>query len=355
MEPITHFLTGACLSRAGLNRTTALATTTLVLASEAPDIDIVWLAKGPVFYFGHHRGITHTFVGAPFVAALTLLCIYALWRSVQHFAKPGPVGCAGCPPGSTAPPRRPRWGILYLLAVFSCLIHILLDYTNNYGVRPFMPFSYRWFSWDIVSIFEPLMWAALLAGLILPGLFRLVNEEIGARSRGPRGRVGAIAALVFIVALWGYRDYQHRRALAVMDSLVFQGQEAKRVAAYPYATNPYRWHCVAETQDLFEMMVVNSRVADFAPDARPRIRYKPEETPVTLAAKKTYLGRVYLDWAQYPVTEEEQRPDGTYEVRFYDLRYDYPERRGVLRASVILDKDLHEIGERFGSRVQKVK
>ncbi len=37
-----------------------------------------------------------------------------------------------------------------------------------------------------------------------------------------------------------------------------------------------------------------------------RIRRKPEETPVTLAAKRSYLGRVYLDWARYPVVETEQ-------------------------------------------------
>ena len=35
------------------------------------------------------------------------------------------------------------------------------------------------------------------------------------------------------------------------------------------------------------------------------IRYKPEETPVTLAAKNSYVGRVFLDWAKYPITETE--------------------------------------------------
>jgi len=355
LEPITHFLTGACLSRAGLNRKTALATTTLVLGAEASDIDIVWLAKGPVFYFGHHRGITHTFAGAPFVAALTLGFVYVLWRLLRRFAKPDPMGCAGCPPGKQPQRLQPRWGVLYLYALLSALVHILLDFTNSYGVRPFMPFSYKWYSWDIVSIFEPLMWVALLAGLILPGLFRLVNEEIGARSRGPKGRGGAIFALVAIVVLWGVRDYEHRRAVAVMESVVYQGEEPKRVSAYPYAFNPFIWHGVAETNDFLEMFVVDSLKPDIDPQGRARIRYKPEETPASLAAKNTYLGRVYLDWAQYPMTEAEQLHDGSHEIRFYDLRYDYPERGRALRSAVILDKDLHEIEERFGSRVQKVK
>jgi len=41
MDPVTHMMTGACLSRAGLNRKTGLATLTLTLALEAPDIDLL--------------------------------------------------------------------------------------------------------------------------------------------------------------------------------------------------------------------------------------------------------------------------------------------------------------------------
>ena len=84
-----------------------------------------------------------------------------------------------------------------------------------------------------------------------------------------------------------------------------------------------------------------------------RIRYKPEETPITLAAKKSYLGRVYLDWAKYPITETEEieSPPG-YIVRFTDLRYDDPGRRGrsPLSAAVQLDRDLKVVHERFGFR-----
>ena len=69
MEPITHFLTGACIGRAGLNRKTAYATLVAVLAAEAADLDIFWSFAGPVEELKHHRGITHTFLAAPLVAA----------------------------------------------------------------------------------------------------------------------------------------------------------------------------------------------------------------------------------------------------------------------------------------------
>ena len=73
---------------------------------------------------------------------------------------------------------------------------------------------------------------------------------------------------------------------------------------------------------------------------------------MTLAAKKSYLGQVYLDWAHYPMTETEQfeAPQAGYTVRFRDLRYDYPGRTGrsPLSAVVELDPALNVVSETFG-------
>src|ERR1035437_2050955 len=82
MEPVTHFLTGACIGRAGLNRKTAYATLAEVLAAEAADIDILWSLRGPVEELKHHRGITHTFLFAPVVAwaAVGLVWLIDRWR-----------------------------------------------------------------------------------------------------------------------------------------------------------------------------------------------------------------------------------------------------------------------------------
>jgi hypothetical protein len=68
---------------------------------------------------------------------------------------------------------------------------------------------------------------------------------------------------------------------------------------------------------------------------------------------------VYLDWAQYPITETEtlQPPEEGYLVRFQDLRFlQLPSplsRRGgtrrALAAGVKLDKNLRPVGDIFGS------
>ena len=345
MEPITHFLFGAAMGRAGLNRKTALATATLTLAAEAPDLDVFSRFGGSAFGLNHHRGFTHSFVGVPLVAALVVAFVYLLWRLRGRKTR--------------IPNLPPRWGLLFAYACLAGLSHILLDFTNNYGVRPFWPFSERWISWDIVFIVEPVLLVVLTLGLILPSLFSLINEEIGARSRNamPKGRLAATLALLAVFAYWGLRDYEHRRAVASLQSRNYHGADAIRASAYPYWVNPFRWHGVVETPAFFAIMNVDALAPEVDPEAQMQIRYKPEETPVTLAAKQTYLGRVYLSWAQYPVTETEQlqidsveSSHAAYAVRFRDLRYDDPGRsaRATLGAMVLLTRDLKVVDERFG-------
>jgi inner membrane protein len=285
------------------------------------------------------------------MAAVVVGFIYLVWRLRGR---------------KTRNPNLPaRWGLLFGYACLAGLSHLLLDFTNNYGVRPFWPFSERWYSWDLVFIVEPVLLVVLTLGLILPALFSLINEEIGARSKRPHtqpsGRLAATIALLAVFVCWGLRDYEHRRAVAALQSRNYQGADAIRVSAYPYWVNPFRWYGVVETPTFFAAMDVDSLSPEVDPEAQMQIHYKPEETPITLAAKKTYLGRVYLSWAQYPVTETEQLEKdlandpvesarAAYVVRFRDLRYDYPGRdaRAMLGATVFLTRDLQVVEERFG-------
>ena len=342
MEPITHFLTGACLGRAGLNRKTALATATLTLAAEAPDLDVFGQIRGPAFGFAHHRGFTHSFLGVPLVAAVVVGFVYLVWRLRGR--------------KTNIPGLPPRWGLLFLYACLAGLSHILLDFTNNYGVRPFWPFSERWYSWDIVFIVEPVMLLLLIGGLALPSLFALVNEEIGVRDRGLKGRAAAIVALLGVLCVWTLRDFEHRRAVAALRARTYNDLNPLRASAFPSWFNPFRWSGVVETSNFFAVMWVDSASPEVDPENRMEIRYKPEETAVTLAAKKSYLGRVYLDWAQYPITETEElsSPEPGYAVRFYDLRYHYPGRpTQPLSAGVILNRDLKVEADFFGHRVRR--
>jgi inner membrane protein len=335
-------LTGACLGRSGFNRKTALATVTMVFAAEAADVDVVWSFKGSIAALQHHRGITHSFAGVPFMAAAVLglvwLCHY--FRNRKSIAK-------------VKPPSSPpvRWGFLYFCALLAALSHLLLDYTTAYGIRLFEPFNYRWYSWDIVYIVEPLMLLALIAGLAIPGLLGLISQEVGARSKAPRGRAGAIAALICVVIIWGMRDYQHRRALTALNSFMYQQEQPLRVGAYPYMINPFRWHGVVEARDFFETVPVNSQGPDVDNEAGIQF-YKQPQAAAILAAERSYFGGVYLDWAVFPYVRQEENPEDHpgYLVEFQDLRYTYPgTRRTPLGGYVLLDPELRVADEGMNS------
>ena len=327
------------MGRAGLNRKTALATLTLTLAAEAPDLDVLGAVRGPAFAFAHHRGFTHSFLGVPIDAAVVVGFVYLLWRLRGRKTKD--------------PNLPPRWAWLFFYACLGGLSHILLDFTNNYGVRPFWPFSEKWYSWDIVFIVEPVMLGLLILGLAVPPLFGLIDREIGARHRGPRGKVAATLALIGVVLMWGVRDFEHRRAINALEALTYNGAEPLRVSAYPRYTDPFHWDGVVETQNFFALAPVDSLTPAVDPEDRMEIRYKPEETPVTRAAKNSYVGRAFLAWAQYPITETEalQPPQQGSIVMFQDLRYAgmarslRAPRRGGLNRAVEIDPDLHVVGD----------
>ena len=318
MEPVTHFLTGACLARTGFNRRTAYATLAMTLAAEAPDLDVLWALRGPVPAFQHHRGITHTFIGAP-VVALAVTLVICVWHR-----------CRGSKPALPA-----RWGWVWFLSWLAALSHIFLDWTNNYGVRPFFPFNPRWYELDIAFILEPVVFAALLLGLVIPGVLGLADREMGASKPLYRGRGWAIAAMVLIGIDLGVRAVEHHRALGMVGRARFGNLATSRAAAEPYPVNPFHWFAVVETAGYYQTGSVNTHSETVDTNDQDDVVFKPPVTLPVTAAKQSWLGRTYLDWARFPVVadrgparlvaSDELSPEpGDSAVEFKDLRFAYP-------------------------------
>ncbi|MGV3593377.1 MAG: metal-dependent hydrolase [Gammaproteobacteria bacterium] len=156
MDNLTHTLIGALAgetaarfmptARSLLPETARrnLYLTLMIAGSNVPDLDFVYtgITGGKLGYLLHHRGHTHTVIGA----LLLGLVMYALsiawlrWRRIPH-----------------AP--RDRWWLAFI-ALLAPLLHIAMDAQNEYGVHPFWPFDNSWFYGDAIFIIEPLFWTA---------------------------------------------------------------------------------------------------------------------------------------------------------------------------------------------------
>ena len=365
MEPVTHFLTGACIGRAGLNRRTAYATLAATLAAEAPDLDILWTFRGQVAGLAHHRGITHTLIAAPAVALVITGFVWFIDWSLNRIFQSR---------HRNIKERQPvRWLWVFLSAFIADLSHLLLDWTNNYGLRPFFPFNPRWYAGSFVFIAEPVMWALLLAALVIPGLLGLTDREIGARRVRFRGRGWAIFALAGIVVLWCWRWTEHARGVALIENTQVASAPVKRIALEPYPVNPFRWHAILETDTYFQTAEIDTRTGLIDSDAGTDVIYKPPVTPAVEAAKATTLGQVYLDWGSWAVVTDAGRqrvpgldppqlPPGREwtTVDFSDLRFAYSFRgpgqatgRSALGASVYIVDNRDDAGEVMNGREQK--
>ncbi len=334
MENLTHTLVGVALSQAGLKRLTPYATLSLIIGANLPDIDVVARMESTATYLKYHRGITHSFVG---VTVLGLALAVAVWGAVHLAAKI-----------RRRPPPNLKILPLFLVCWVGTAGHLLLDFTNSYGVRPFLPFSGRWIAWDVMYVFDPILLLALFGGLILPALFRLISEEVGAKKS--ERRWGAVAVLVFLIAWWGLRVVTHRRALEMLEDQSSYGPETViSRGVFPSPANPFFWNGIVETRAAFYSVPLN--LLDSGSTGTLRVfRKRPPQgklIPVFAAAEKTQTFQIFSDFARYPWSVGFNDPEGfTVEVR--DLRF-LPatrDRQGFI-ITIELDRNLAVVREEF--------
>src|ERR1022692_3642428 len=138
MDPLTHTATGLFLSRIGLKRWTPLATPILLLAANAPDIDIITAGGGSLSYLHYHRHLTHSLVAMPVMALLPVVLVRLVARKPVH------------------------WAGAFFAALIAVASHLLLDLTNAYGIRLLLPFSAEWLRLDLNNIYDLWIWGVFL-------------------------------------------------------------------------------------------------------------------------------------------------------------------------------------------------
>ncbi len=313
MDNLSHTLTGLILSRAGLNRWTPHATAIMLLAANAPDVDVVSAAGGSLAYLDYHRAHTHALFFAPLMAIAAILPVMLV-------------------------ARKTKWSIHWRGAFAAALVgvgsHLLLDWTNVYGVRLFLPFSAEWVRLDITHIIDVWIWAILLLGVLAPLLSKLVSSEIGAKSGS--GRAAAISVLL---ALGGYeygRYLLHVRAVATVDSRMYYGAAPLRSFAFPGAVGLFSWTGLVQGSGYYVVVPVNL-LREFDPTAG-RLYYQAEPGPALTAAKQTEVFRRFLTFTQVPLwrASPAPAPEGATRVSVTDLRFGSPQEERFAATAVVL-------------------
>jgi inner membrane protein len=354
VDNLTHSLVGAALARSGLDRTTPLATATLVLAANAPDVDVLAFTQGEWFALASRRGITHgvpAMILLPFAVGATM----AGWdRVVRRFGSPD------------APPARFR--ALLLLSFIGVLTHPTLDWMNTYGMRWWLPFDGSWSYGDALFIIDPWIWltlggAAVLGSVrtwsgaagwavlgalattpvmiaaVVPATAKMVwlaaiATIVLARWRwrpAAAGRIAAARALtgaaaIYIAIMIGLSRYAEAEVRDAIGAADIQG--VQDVMIQPLAANPLAAEVVIQTFDRYyrgsHRWTRSPRVSLVESPALPRLGGDEPDEAVQLARAHPDV-RHYLTWSRFPHWFVEE---GGAVVRVGDARY--VERTGGL-------------------------
>lgn len=367
MDNLTHSLIGLAAAKAGLERLSPGTTALCVVAANIPDADIVSLVGGRWVYLEHHRGITHSIVGTLALGLLLPFVFFLIDKLIARIRKRAPVV---------------KLKGMLIASVLVSATHPFMDWSNNYGVRPLLPWSSRWFYGDFVFIIDPFLWLTLggavflvtskarkqvvgwLVIAIIPSYLVLFGsgnwtmgntivvraiwfvglvtfvvlfmQEAGKRW-GPRIPLTALVVVsIYLTGLFGVHLLALRQA-RIEGALIAanQNETVLDIAAMPTAANPLEWLCVLETDRAayrFNVSVLG--------DAKSHkvIRHETVEAstaPAVKTATKDYRAQVFLGFARFPVVRVAGEDCLTQTlVQFADLRYTEP---GTTRGTFSLE------------------
>ena len=317
MDPLTHALASYTLKRAAFPRLPRHATIAMLIAGSIADIDLLSVYFGPSAFLTFYRTYFHSLLAALLLILLVTLPFLLRKRgSTEQQVSPLPVLFA---------------------ALAAAVFHLLMDVCQSAGVELLWPFSARRFALDWIAHTDLWILAILLAGILLPALSRLVTEEIGAKSIGPRGKAGASLALVAVMLYAVLLFILHGNALAAMESRTYRGELPRKAAAFAESGSPFRWHGIVDTERaLHDVEVDVGPGASFDPDAAIT-SYKPEPSPVLDAARDTAVARRFLQIARFPKATVEKTPTG-FHVLLRAYSYSHDASSG-LRVYAVIDTD----------------
>jgi membrane-bound metal-dependent hydrolase YbcI (DUF457 family) len=348
LDNATHTLFAVTLARTPLGRAGRGTLAALVIASNAPDIDIVAAARGSASYLAWHRGPTHGPFGIVGLGVLTATIVWQVRRFLDrrlgvtdHRAR------ARIPPMGTraGPEENAGFGMLISVSMIGVLLHVLMDLPTSYGTRLLSPFDWRWFAVDWLPIIDIYLLMTLMVGLVF--------AEV---TKASRRRIASIV-LMLMGANYGVRAVAHHQALTLAPRLfgphlpppchppraapaidywpragaapAAAGQPCLvEIAAVPTFASPFHWRVIAHLSNAYELHEVNvldRRLQQPGGGAetfwRRAVRYPNLWTPAATIAAATRTGQAFLGFSRFPATRSFVDPAGVATVRWNDMRF----------------------------------
>jgi membrane-bound metal-dependent hydrolase YbcI (DUF457 family) len=334
MDNITHTLFAATLARTPIGRAGRGVTTALVLASNAPDVDIVGTAGGALKYLEWHRGPTHGPLGVLGLGLVTAGLVWVGGAALDRWRVAGP----GRGPNAS-------FGVLAFVSILGALLHVLMDLPTSYGTRVLSPFDWHWYALDWMPIVDIYLLMALAAGLF----FGWGSDAAGRRN--------VAIVLVFMSANYGFRAAAHERAMAIAPRVFGpllpprcdtapspaglmidrwpHGDPSRalgpatpclvEMAAMPDLGSPFRWRLIAQLSNAYEVRDVNLLDAVFRAPAgamwRLTLRYPNQWTPAAVHAAGTRVAQTFLGFSRFPAARSSVDREGITTVRWTDVRF----------------------------------
>jgi inner membrane protein len=287
----THTFVGLAIARTGLDDWVPRAAITAVIASNFPDIDIITALSGTATYLEYHRGITHTFVGVPLLALSFTAAMYIFsgnfWKT-------------------------------YLVALIAMSTHPLLDYTNTYGLRPFLPWNPTWYYGDLLPIVDPYLDAVLFAGITAGEMFRKNKRFITWLSLG------------LVILYLGARLELRSMATSQVQTFAALTPVTEKWGVAPQILNPLVWDGILQSKK--QMLKFRIHAWDRLMTETVRLeRTAPSKIPKQALDSRS--ATVLLGFARFPVMRARSTDFGS-RIQIFDFRF-YNERTNTALGSEI--------------------
>ena len=279
--------------RAGIAAPARLATATSMVAANLPDVDVLVFATD-VPSVAFRRGWTHGVLAQAVLPAVLAGIMFTIAKRRVRAAD-------GSPPVALGP--------LLVLSYVGVLLHVFLDFLNNYGVRLLMPFSGRWFYGDALFIVDPWLWVVLLVAVLL-----------GRNQRTRPPRIGLCVAAAYITIM--IVSAQAARSIVADTWRRETGTSARSLMVGPMPIDPFRKAVIIDAGDRYYTGTFRWQERRTRPDERSIM--KNDDHPAVADARHDPQIAAILVWARFPFWAIRASNEGTMvtvrDVRFTALR-----------------------------------